>query len=369
MIAMAVTMISGTSIATVYANANPPAEETTTQVVEETATESTEDTEKKEDTGRVTGEGDNSAFSTPGNAQLVDDKENDDTKQFLTIQTKKGNTFYMVIDRSSNTENVYMMSLVDENDLAEFLDETEKSKETEESTVVIPETTPETTPVAEEETGVKKEEKTGMNVKGLGAIVLAAILGVAGIAVYKKHGRGKEDDYVSEQLEFSDGPYVNEEEDEEEEEEPRSTFSFFKKKEPEVEEESSNSKISQPFDNTITASREAKKRRFTSTGSKVVSMNGRGVEVYVIKPQDFAEAQTAADLLKEGRTVVINLEGVELTVAQRSIDFVGGATYAINGSLQAVSNNIFIAAPDSIEVSGDLKSEIMNENTISPQLK
>ena len=94
-----------------------------------------------------------------------------------------------------------------------------KSKETEESTVVIPETTPETTPVAEEETGVKKEEKTGMNVKGLGAIVLAAILGVAGIAVYKKHGRGKEDDYVSEQLEFSDGPYVNEEEDEEEEEE------------------------------------------------------------------------------------------------------------------------------------------------------
>lgn len=213
MIAMAVTMISGTSIATVYANANPPAEETTTQVVEET--------EKKEDTGRVTGEGDNSAFSTPGNAQLVDDKENDDTKQFLTIQTKKGNTFYMVIDRSSNTENVYMMSLVDENDLAEFLDETEKSKETEESTVVIPETTPETTPVAEEKTEVKKEEKTeektGMNVKGLGAIVLAAILGVAGIAVYKKHGRGKEEDYVSEQLEFSDGPYVNEEEDEEEE--------------------------------------------------------------------------------------------------------------------------------------------------------
>lgn len=57
MIAMAVTMISGTSIATVYANANPPAEETTTQVVEETATESTEDTEKKEDTERVTGKG------------------------------------------------------------------------------------------------------------------------------------------------------------------------------------------------------------------------------------------------------------------------------------------------------------------------
>lgn len=152
--------------------------------------------------------------------------------------------------------------------------------------------------------------------------------------------------------------------DEEEEDEKPEKFSFFRKKESVNEEPEV---VSQSFE----SAREVKKRRFTSTtgGSKVVSMNGRGVEVYVIKPQDFAEAQTAADLLKEGRTVVINLEGVELTVAQRSIDFVGGATYAINGSLQAVSSNIFIAAPDSIEVSGDLKNEIMNENIISPQLK
>lgn len=217
MLAMVVTMLSGTSIATVYANANPPAEETTTEVVQETSAETTEDTEEKEDTGRVSGESSNSAFSTPGNAQLVDDKENDDTKQFLTIQTKKGNTFYMVIDRSSNTENVYMMSLVDENDLAEFLDETEKEKETEESTVVIPETTLETTPAAEEETEVKKEANSGINIKGLAAIAVVAILGLAGIAVYKKKGRSKEEDYVSEQLEFSDGPYVNEEDDEKEE--------------------------------------------------------------------------------------------------------------------------------------------------------
>ncbi|MCI5623827.1 MULTISPECIES: cell division protein SepF [Anaerostipes] len=159
-----------------------------------------------------------------------------------------------------------------------------------------------------------------------------------------------------------DEEYEEYEEDDEEEVRPEK-FSFFKKKESAAEEPEV---VSQP----VEPNREAKKRRFTSAGSsKVVSMNGRGVEVYVIKPQDFAEAQTAADLLKEGRTVVINLEGIELTVAQRSIDFIGGATYAINGSLQAVSSNIFIAAPDSIEVSGDLKNEIMNENTISPQLK
>ncbi|MBU5458967.1 cell division protein SepF [Anaerostipes sp. MSJ-23] len=157
-------------------------------------------------------------------------------------------------------------------------------------------------------------------------------------------------------------------EDAEEGKDANGLFSRFKKKESDEQDEDEEAApvLSQPFE----SSREAKKRKFTSTGSsKVVSMNGRGVEVYVIKPQDFAEAQTAADLLKEGRTVVINLEGAELTIAQRSIDFIGGATYAINGSLQAVSSNIFIAAPDSIEVSGDLKNEIMNGNTISPQLK
>lgn len=92
MIVMAATMLSGFSFATVYANADPPAEETTTEVVAETSSEATTE-ENTEDTGRVIAESDSSAFSTPGNAQLVDDKENDDTKQFLTIQTKKGILF------------------------------------------------------------------------------------------------------------------------------------------------------------------------------------------------------------------------------------------------------------------------------------
>ena len=57
MIAMAVTMISGHPLLRFMQMQTPPAEETTTQVVEETATESTEDTEKKEDIGRSQGKG------------------------------------------------------------------------------------------------------------------------------------------------------------------------------------------------------------------------------------------------------------------------------------------------------------------------
>ena len=202
MIVMAVAMLSGFSFATVYANADPPAEATTE--------------ENTEDTGRVIAESDSSAFSTPGNAQLVDDKENDDTKQFLTIQTKKGNTFYMVIDRSSTSENVYMMSLVDENDLAEFLDETEDSKTEEEQKVVIPETTTETTPAVEKETEETTQKNTGgADIWKLCTIVLAGGLGIGAVVVYLKYGRKKEDGFVSEQLEFTDGPFINEEQENE----------------------------------------------------------------------------------------------------------------------------------------------------------
>ena len=108
----------------------------------------------------------------------------------------------------------------------------------------------------------------------------------------------------------------------------------------------------------------------SSSSNRVVSMQNRnrGNEVYVIRPQEFNEAQTVTDFLKEGKTIVINMEGIELTSAQRIIDFIGGACYAIDGALEAVSSNIFIAAPSNVEVSGDLRDEILNESTVSPNL-
>lgn len=107
--------------------------------------------------------------------------------------------------------------------------------------------------------------------------------------------------------------------------------------------------------------------------SKLVSINSRNNnrssnQVYVIKPQEFNEAQRVTDYLKEGRTIVINMEGIEVNAAQRIIDFIGGACYALDGSLQAISANIFIAAPRNTDVSGDLRDEILNDTTLSPDL-
>lgn len=97
-------------------------------------------------------------FSVAGNGQLLDYITDDETKQFLTVQTKNRNTFFMVIDRSRNSENVYMLSLVDERDLAEFLEEEEPEPAEEKPAVIVEEPKPE--PVKEE---IQPEpEKGGM---------------------------------------------------------------------------------------------------------------------------------------------------------------------------------------------------------------
>lgn len=149
-------------------------------------------------------------FSVAGNGQLLDDITDDETKQFLTVQTKNGNTFFMVIDRSRNSENVYMLSLVDEYDLAEFLEEETEPVEEEKPAVVMEEPQPEF--VAEEPQ--PEPEKAGMN---MGAVLTILVLGagVVGGYYYFKILKPKreEEEAESEDLEFYDGgAYTNEEE-------------------------------------------------------------------------------------------------------------------------------------------------------------
>lgn len=60
-------------------------------------------------------------FSIEGNGNLVDDAYDDDTKEFITVQTKNNQTFFVVIDRANTLNNVYMLSMIDEDDLQQFL--------------------------------------------------------------------------------------------------------------------------------------------------------------------------------------------------------------------------------------------------------
>lgn len=80
---------------------------------------------------------------------------------------------------------------------------------------------------------------------------------------------------------------------------------------------------------------------------------GDGMEVCVIRPTSFEDTREITDTLRSNRTVVLNMEGVDVNLAQRIIDYAVGTCYAIDGNLQKISNYIFIITPKSVEISGD----------------
>ena len=117
---MAAAMILGTST-TAFANASPPEGQEAAQEQSASAGENGQTENVPADAATETPQTGGTAFTTPGNAQVQDDITEDGSKEFLTITTKNNNTFYLVIDRSASTENVYLLSQIDENDLQEFL--------------------------------------------------------------------------------------------------------------------------------------------------------------------------------------------------------------------------------------------------------
>ncbi len=84
----------------------------------------------------------------------------------------------------------------------------------------------------------------------------------------------------------------------------------------------------------------------------------KGMEVCIVKPTDYDEVTEITDILLSGRVVVINLEGIDVDMAQRIVDFVSGSCYAMRGNFQKISNYIFIITPDSIDISGDFQEII-----------
>mgnify|MGYP000212213695 CR=1 FL=1 len=83
--------------------------------------------------------------------------------------------------------------------------------------------------------------------------------------------------------------------------------------------------------------------------------NSNGMEVCVIKPTSIEDAREITETLLANRTVVLNLEGLDVDIAQRIIDFTSGSCFAISGNLQKISHYIFIITPAVVDISGDFQ--------------
>lgn len=158
-----------------------------------------------------------------------------------------------------------------------------------------------------------------------------------------------EDDY-----EFGNDDYLDDEEDEIEEER-------VVRKQPFRAREKEEKEIDPPKERVV------KTTPKITPISKAKGKQGAGMEVCVIKPTSVEDAREITETLLNGRTVVLNVEGLDVDIAQRIIDFTSGSCFAISGNLQKISNYIFIITPANVDISGDFLSLVDSFNTGSFQ--
>lgn len=174
-------------------------------------------TEDETDESNSTDKADD-AFSVDGNGEVLDNVMDEKSgKEFYTITTANNNTYYLIIDHSSSTKNVYMLSMIDENDLKEFLSEEEP--EVPEDTGTPPavdfgdEPSGDDTPDDSEPEEPKKDNNILSTV--LIILVLGAIAG-GGYFYFKIYKPKKEAQISDEDMEYVDeGVTINEDEESE----------------------------------------------------------------------------------------------------------------------------------------------------------
>ncbi len=100
--------------------------------------------------------------------------------------------------------------------------------------------------------------------------------------------------------------------------------------------------------------KDLKDSRVLPIQNKNVTPNTNQFKMVVIEPKSFDECPKLVDNLKAKKPVIINLEKVESDTARKIFDFLSGATYALNGNVQKVANNIFIFAPENVDVTANI---------------
>lgn len=101
--------------------------------------------------------------------------------------------------------------------------------------------------------------------------------------------------------------------------------------------------------------------------SKIVGLPAaQQIKMVISQPTSFEQSESICDLLKEKKSVIVNLEYVNKDVARRIIDVISGAVHALDGHIQKVSNSIFLIAPFNYDITNEMaREEIKSKLSVS----
>lgn len=130
----------------------------------------------------------------------------------------------------------------------------------------------------------------------------------------------------------------------------------------EIEEmENENVEQEHPEIDNIISSTNSKKQK-----GKVVSIHtAASAKILIVKPIDYDEVIEICDNLKNRKIIVINMTNLESKTAQRLLDFMAGASYALEGSLEEVEKGVYIISPSNVEISNELKNELSSKGLLN----
>ena len=118
----------------------------------------------------------------------------------------------------------------------------------------------------------------------------------------------------------------------------------------ETEEEEVFKDEQQPAEQPKPRSRRRENALMGGGDAQPIPQNLASMKMIVYHPVCYDDAQTIVDNLKNRRPVIVNMEELEGSCAQRVLDFLLGAIYALNGTVNKISRGIFLVAPREVDV-------------------
>ena len=96
--------------------------------------------------------------------------------------------------------------------------------------------------------------------------------------------------------------------------------------------------------------------------SKAINSLPGDTKMVLFEPRSFDEAEEVAKRLKENKAAVVNLHKLQRDYAQRTIDFLTGVIFALDGTIQKIGHNVILCAPRNVAVHGEINLDASEED-------